>query len=82
MEVGKVIIKILGAGCDKCEKSYNNTLKAIEELGVDASIQKVEDLVSMMKFGVMTTPGIVIDEKVVMVGKIPSVADMKKLLEM
>lgn len=76
-----MLIKILGAGCDKCEKSYNNTMKAIEELGVEAQVEKVEDLVSMMKFGVMTTPGIVIDEKVVMVGKIPSVADMKKLIE-
>ena len=76
-----MVIKILGAGCDKCEKSYDNTMKAIEELGIEAEVVKVEDLVSMMKFGVMSTPGIVIDEKVVMVGKIPTVADMKKLLE-
>lgn len=76
-----MIIKILGAGCDKCEKSYENAIKAIGELGLDASVEKVEDLITMMKYGVMTTPGIVVDEKVVMVGKIPQVEDFKKILQ-
>ncbi|MDR7856825.1 thioredoxin family protein [Tissierella sp.] len=76
-----MIIKILGAGCDKCDKSYDNAIKAIGELGVDATVEKVEDLITMMKYGVMTTPGIVVDEKVVMVGRIPQVEDFKKMLE-
>ena len=75
-----VIIKILGAGCDKCSIAYDNAIKAIEELGVDATVEKVEDLVTMMKYGVMTTPGIVVDEKVVMVGKTPKVEDWKKII--
>ncbi|MBU5436495.1 TM0996/MTH895 family glutaredoxin-like protein [Tissierella sp. MSJ-40] len=76
-----MIIKILGAGCDKCHKAVENTKKAIEELGIDATIEEVEDLITMMKYGVMSTPGIVIDEKVVLVGRIPEVEDIKKIVE-
>lgn len=76
-----MIIKILGAGCDKCDKSYDNAIKAIEELGIDAKVEKVEDLVTMMKYGIMTTPGIVIDEKVVMVGRIPKVEEFKSMIQ-
>jgi len=76
-----MIIKILGAGCDKCDKSYDNAMKAIEELGSDATVEKVEDLVTMMKYGVMSTPGIVVDEKVIMIGKIPEVKDFKKIIK-
>lgn len=76
-----MIIKILGAGCDKCDKAYNNAIKAVEELGIDVTIEKVEDLVTMMKYGIMTTPGIVIDEKVVMVGRIPKVEEFKNIMQ-
>lgn len=76
-----MIIKILGAGCDKCEKAYDNANKAIEELGIEVTVEKVEDLVTMMKFGIMTTPGIVIDDKVIMVGKIPKVEEFKKIIK-
>lgn len=76
-----MIIKILGAGCDKCDKAYDNANKAIGELNMDVKVEKVEDLVTMMKFGIMTTPGIVIDDKVIMVGKIPKVEDFKKMIK-
>ncbi len=73
-------IKILGTGCDKCEKMEANTRTAIKELGIEASIVKVEDLVQIMRYGVMSTPGFVIDEKVKSVGKVLKVAQIKKLL--
>ena len=73
-------IKILGTGCDKCEKMEANTRTAIKELGIEASIVKVEDLVQIMRYGVMSTPGFVIDDKVKSVGKVLTVAQIKKLL--
>ena len=73
-------IKILGTGCDKCEKIEANTRTAIKELGMEASIVKVEDLVQIMRYGVMSTPGFVIDDKVKSVGKVLKVAQIKKLL--
>lgn len=76
-----MIIKILGAGCDKCDISYDNAMKAIAELKSEATVEKVEDLVTMMKYGVMSTPGIVVDEKVVMVGRIPEVKEFKDMIQ-
>ena len=73
-------IKILGTGCNKCEKMEANTRTAIKELGMEASIVKVEDLVQIMRYGVMSTPGFVIDDKVKSVGKVLTVAQIKKLL--
>ena len=73
-------IKILGTGCNKCEKIEANTRTAIKELGIEASIVKVEDLVQIMRYGVMSTPGFVIDDKVKSVGKVLKVAQIKKLL--
>ena len=73
-------IKILGTGCNKCEKMEENARTAIKELGIEASIVKVEDLVQIMRYGVMSTPGFVIDDKVKSVGKVLKVAQIKKLL--
>ena len=73
-------IKILGTGCDKCEKMEANTRTAIKELDIEASIVKVEDLVQIMRYGVMSTPGFVVDDKVKSVGKVLKVAQIKKLL--
>ncbi|OZV13144.1 hypothetical protein CIW83_04510 [Tissierella sp. P1] len=75
-----MIIKILGAGCDKCDKSYDNAVKAAADLGIEVEIEKVEDLITMMKYGIMTTPGIVVDEKVVMVGRVPKVEEFKSMI--
>lgn len=76
-----MIIKILGAGCDKCDKSYDNAVKAAADLGIEVEIEKVEDLITMMKYGIMTTPGIVVDEKVVMVGRVPKVEEFKSMIQ-
>jgi small redox-active disulfide protein 2 len=63
-------IKILGGGCPKCKVLYNNVNSACRELSVDAKITKVEDYADIASYGVMTTPALVIDEKVVAFGKL------------
>ncbi len=73
-------IKILGTGCSKCTKLEENVRAAVSELGIDAKVEKVEDLVQIMRYGVMSTPGLVIDDAVKSVGKVLTVEDIKKLL--
>lgn len=76
-----MIIKILGAGCAKCSKLEKNVKAAVDELGIEATIEKVEDLPSIMKYGVMSTPALVIDEKVKTVGRILDKNEIKKLIK-
>ena len=73
-------IQILGTGCAKCAKLTENAEKAAKELGVEAEVEKVTDIKKIMEFGVMMTPGIVIDGAVKAVGKVLSVEEIKKLL--
>ena len=73
-------IKVLGTGCAKCKSLEKATKEAVEKTGVNATITKVEDIVEIMNFGVMTTPVLVIDGKVVVKGKVPSVDELSKLL--
>ena len=75
-----MIIKILGAGCSKCEEVEKNLEVAIKELNIEAKIEKVEDLIEIVKYGVMTTPTLVIDGQIKFMGKIPSVKELKKVL--
>lgn len=76
----KMEIKVLGTGCAKCKTLEKQTLQAVEELGISADVIKVEDIVEIMNFGVMTTPALVVNGKVVVKGKVPSVTDIKALL--
>ncbi len=73
-------IKVLGTGCAKCKTLEKQVNVAVEELNLKADVIKVEDIVEIMNFGVMTTPALVVDGKVVVKGKVPSVADIKELL--
>ena len=73
-------IEVLGTGCAKCKTLYDNVKKALEESGRDADIVKVEDIPSIMKHGVMSTPALVIDGQVKFSGKVASVAEIKSLL--
>ena len=75
-----MIIKILGTGCSNCKKLEANAKKAVEELGADATIEKVTDMKDIMGYGVMRTPAIVINEKVKMYGKICTVDEIKKYI--
>jgi small redox-active disulfide protein 2 len=73
-------IKVLGTGCAKCKKLEQLTEKALAELGVEATIEKVEDIYKIMQFGVMSTPGLVIDGKVVLSGRLPKTEELKEWL--
>ena len=73
-------IKILGSGCAKCKKLYANAKVALEESQIKATLEKVEDINQIIDYGVMITPGLVIDEKVVSVGKVISPKDIIKLI--
>lgn len=73
-------IKILGSGCAKCKKLEANTKEAVSQLGVDAKVTKVEDIKDIMKYGVMRTPAIVINEKVKMFGKVCTVEEIKRYI--
>lgn len=73
-------IKVLGTGCAKCKTLEKQTRLAVEEMGLTAEVIKVEDIVEIMNFGVMTTPALVVDGLVVLKGKVPSVDDLKVLL--
>ena len=73
-------IQILGTGCAKCQKLAENAKQAADNLGIDYDMEKVTDLNQIMSFGVMTTPGLVVDGKVLVTGKVPSPADIEKLL--
>ena len=73
-------LQVLGTGCAKCKKLAENTEAAAKELGIEYDLSKVTDLAAIMGFGVMMTPALVVDGKVKVVGKVPDVADIKKLL--
>ncbi len=73
-------IKVLGTGCAKCKSLEKVTRQAVEELSLDASIEKVEDIQQIMEYAVMRTPALVIDEKVVMSGQLPKLSEMKNIL--
>lgn len=73
-------IKILGTGCARCKTLEKLTRDAVAEAGITAEIEKVEDIVKIMAYGVMNTPALVINQKVVLSGRIPSIAEIKEIL--
>lgn len=74
-------IKVLGSGCKNCVTLAENTKAALTEIGVEAEIEKVTDFAEIAKYGIMSTPGLVIDEKVVSFGKVLKPADIVKIIE-
>ena len=73
-------IKVLGPGCAKCKTTYNVIEKVIKENNLDVKLTKVEDIIEMVSYTVMTTPAVVVDEVVKMKGQVPTESDVKKLL--
>jgi small redox-active disulfide protein 2 len=73
-------IKILGPGCPKCKTLEKITREAVAESGITATIDKVEDIVKIMEYNVMHTPGLVINGKVVLSGQVPTVNHVKEIL--
>ncbi|MDV3428164.1 MAG: thioredoxin family protein [Bacillota bacterium] len=75
-----MVIKVLGSGCANCKKLEENTRKAVEELGIEAEIVKVQDYKAILAYGVMKTPALVVDEKVKVMGRVPTSEEIKKYL--
>lgn len=73
-------IKVLGPGCPNCKTLYRTTIEVIETNGIHATVTKVEDIMEIMKYGVMSTPALVVDEKVLIKGRVPSSEEIKQLL--
>ncbi|HHF09247.1 MAG TPA: thioredoxin family protein [Candidatus Atribacteria bacterium] len=74
-------IKILGMGCPKCKLLEENTRRALQELGISANIEKVQDVNKIMEYNVMFTPGLVVNGEVKVAGKVPSKEEIKKIIQ-
>jgi small redox-active disulfide protein 2 len=74
------LIQVLGTGCPKCHKLEESTRAAAQQMGLECEIFKVSDINAIMQMGVMMTPALVVDGKVMVSGKVPSVDELKKLL--
>ena len=73
-------IKVIGEGCEKCDKLYENVLEAVKELNCEAEIEKVSDLIEIVKLGVMTAPSVMIDGKLVVSGRVAKKDEIIRLL--
>lgn len=73
-------IEVLGSGCAKCTQLYDNVKKALALAGKEAEVTKVQDIPSIMKYGVMSTPALVIDGQVKFSGKVPTPEDLRNML--
>jgi small redox-active disulfide protein 2 len=76
-----MIIKVLGSGCANCKTLESRTREALKELGMDALVEKVTDYQQIASYGIMRTPGLVIDGKVAFSGMVPPVEKLKELLD-
>jgi small redox-active disulfide protein 2 len=74
-------VKVLGSGCSKCNELEKNTVEALKELGMDAEIEHVTDFAKIAAYGVMTTPALVVGDKVVSYGKVLKKDEVIKLLK-
>ena len=75
-------IQILGTGCPKCQQLADNVKLVIEESGINAEIEKIIEISDIIKFGVMMTPALVVNGEIKFVGKVPSVKEIKEILEL
>jgi small redox-active disulfide protein 2 len=73
-------VKVLGPGCAKCTTTYNNVLEAIKQLGIEADVTKIEDIEEMMKYNVLTTPVLMIDDVIKVKGRVADINEIKTLL--
>lgn len=77
---GKVVIKVVGTGCAKCNTLTENATQAANKLGIDFELIKISDMMEIAATGVMQTPGLIINDKIVSTGKVPSIEEIKMLI--
>ncbi len=73
-------IKVLGPGCPKCKTTFNNALEAVKQSGIEAQVTKIEDIEEMMKYNILSTPVLMIDEVVKIKGRVADINEIKNLL--
>lgn len=73
-------IKVLGPGCPKCKITYQNVLEALKQSGLDANVEKIEDIEEMMKYNVLTTPVLMIDDVIKVKGRVATISEIKEML--
>lgn len=74
-------IKVIGSGCDDCSRLYDNTVAALEELGIAAEVSKIGDLMEIVKLGVLSAPSLMVNGKLVVSGKVASRKEIVKILK-
>lgn len=74
-------IKVIGVGCDKCDKLYENAVAAANSLGIQEAIQKVEDLMEIVKLGVMTSPSLMVNGKLAVSGRVATTDQVRDILK-
>lgn len=74
-------IKVIGTRCEKCGKLYDNVLEALKELGVEEKVERVDDLLEIVKLGVMTAPSLMVDGKLVVSGRVAKKEEIKRFLK-
>ncbi len=73
--------KVLGPGCTKCKTTYSNVLEAIKQTGIEATVEKIEDIEEMMKYNVLTTPVLMINDEIKIKGRVATVTDIIELFK-
>ena len=75
-----MIIQVLGPGCSRCKNLYETVTRAVQETGVDAVVEKIEDIQKILAYEILMTPGLVIDGFVKVAGRVPGLEEVKKLI--
>ena len=73
-------IKVLGPGCAKCKTTYTNVMEAVKQLGIEAEVIKIEDIEEMMKYNVLSTPVLMIENEIKIRGRVAEIKEIKELL--
>jgi len=73
-------IKVLGTGCAKCETLEKAVKEAVNQLNINAEIEKITDIMKILNYGVINLPALIINEKVILSGKVPSVNELKEII--
>jgi small redox-active disulfide protein 2 len=73
-------IKVLGPGCPKCKTTYNNVMEALKQTGKEADVTKIEDIEEMMKYNILTTPVLMVDDVIKVKGRIADIKEIKEFL--